>query len=83
MKQDKYTRQTVPNQLTILRLRKGLSQTQLAEYAGINQATISRLERHQPMPHPSVAKKLADYFGREVDEIWDFTGNGFKERQAA
>ena len=43
-----------------LRLEKGLTQTQLAEKAGINQSMIARWERGEREPIASAVVKLAD-----------------------
>ena len=43
-----------------LRLEKGLTQTQLAEKAGINQSMIARWERGEREPFASAVLKLAD-----------------------
>jgi len=42
------------------RMRRAMTQIQLAERCGLSPATIVRLERNQREPQPSTIRKLAD-----------------------
>jgi DNA-binding XRE family transcriptional regulator len=52
------------------RLRKLLTQRQLAERAGVTQATIVRIERGEPA-YPSTLRKLARALGVEPETFSD------------
>jgi ribosome-binding protein aMBF1 (putative translation factor) len=58
--------------LAVLRLRKGLSQTQLADLMGLKQPQIAKLERGgiANAGAPTI-KKLRDALGVTADEILD------------
>lgn len=56
--------------LRILRLEKGFTQTELAELVGINQATISNYESGECKPKFDVATKLAKIFDTTVEELY-------------
>jgi putative transcriptional regulator len=56
-----------------LREEKHLTQTQLAEAVGLNQAMIAYLESGKRGPSRDTMKKLADYFGVTID--WLFFSN--------
>src|SRR5712692_2537110 len=55
--------------LKIVRLRRALTQQQLAEKAGINRATIVRLEGGQDQPFPTTVRKLADALGVQPEDL--------------
>jgi mRNA interferase RelE/StbE len=54
-----------------LRLRRALTQQQLAEKAGVNRVTIARLEGGQDQPFPTTVKKLADALGVQPEELME------------
>ncbi len=56
--------------MTMYRIKAGLNQTQLAERAGVRQATIARYENGTRSPSPEALGRLADALG--VQE-WDLT----------
>lgn len=61
-----------PKRQTIIRLRleAGLTQTELAEKAGVTFSAVSRLENgHTASIRPSTAKKLAAALKVEIAEI--------------
>lgn len=51
------------------RLNRGLSIRQLAEQAELTAPTVTRAEQGEAI-HPNSAKKLADFYGFKVTEIW-------------
>jgi len=53
-----------------LRRERGLSQTQVAAAVGITQSAYAMIERGQRYPRKETMKKLADYFGVTVDELF-------------
>jgi transcriptional regulator with XRE-family HTH domain len=56
--------------IRVERLERGLSQEDIADEAGVSQATWSRAERGLEIS-PSERKKIADFFERTVGEVWD------------
>jgi transcriptional regulator with XRE-family HTH domain len=56
---------------TIRRLRqlRALSQRELAQRAGLDTATINRIERGKQRPMPRTIRKLADALGVTTEEI--------------
>lgn len=48
----------------------GLSQTQLANAAGLHPADISRIERRRALPAPFQRSKLATALGRSEDDLF-------------
>lgn len=51
------------------RLRKLLSQRELARRAGVALATVTNIELGKIRPHPSTLRKLADALGVEPEEL--------------
>ena len=58
-----------------IRIRKGLSQTQLAKDAGVSRVTIRRLEK-QGLEHCVLltAKTIAEALGVTIDDLISATG---------
>jgi len=52
-----------------VRLRKALTQQQLAQKAGINRVTVARLEAGKDQPFPTTVRKLADALGVEPEAL--------------
>ena len=52
------------------RLRKGLTQTQLAELIGVSRQTIFSIETGRYVPSVILALKLSEQFGKRVEEIF-------------
>jgi len=55
--------------LRALRLRRGISQQQLADVIGTTQQSINKYENHSTEPDIDTLIRLADYFGTTVDEL--------------
>lgn len=53
------------------RIRRALTQTQLAEKAGVGINTIVRIERNQTEPRPPTIRKLADALSVDPSELVD------------
>jgi len=61
-----------PEKLREARLNSGYSQTELAERAGVSQASIAMIETGARVsPHPRTLRKLAGALGIEVRELRD------------
>lgn len=52
------------------RTRLGLKQHELAERVGVDQRTISHIERNRRKPSIELAIRLAREFGISLDEFW-------------
>jgi transcriptional regulator with XRE-family HTH domain len=50
----------VGNRLKELRIRRAMTQNELAEAAGIDKNTVNRIERNHTEPRPPTLRKLAD-----------------------
>lgn len=58
------------NKLRDLRHEKNKTQMEIAESAGVTQQNYSLIEKGIVTPSLKVAKKIADYFGSTVDDIF-------------
>lgn len=61
--------ESVGEKLRRLRKERGLTQSQLAQRAGIESQTISNLERDRYVPRGSTLQKLADALGTEARNL--------------
>ena len=57
------------SRLKELRLKKGVLQSDVAAYIGVNSSTYAYYERGTHKPTPEMLCKLADFFGVTVDEL--------------
>ena len=57
----------LPGRLRTLRLRKGWTQTQLAEAVGVHQSHVGRFERGASQPTADVLRRIADIMGVTAD----------------
>ena len=57
--------------LKLLRIQKGLSQTELAKVINMHNTHISRYERGESKPSSSALKALADALGVSTDYLYD------------
>lgn len=53
-----------------LRIERGLSQRQVADAMGISQSSYAMIEGGHRHPRKEVEKKLADFFGVTVDDLF-------------
>lgn len=56
--------------LADLRKQKGISQTELAEELGLTRASISYYEKGERIPSDENKVKMANFFGKSVQEIF-------------
>jgi transcriptional regulator with XRE-family HTH domain len=61
--------QELADHVVVARARKGLSQAELAERAGISRDTLSRIERGEADPTLNVLSRLADALSVDVAEL--------------
>ena len=59
----------ITNNILKIRLKKGLTQAQLAEKLNVQQSTISMIENEERNPSVDVLLKLAAALGVTVDEL--------------
>jgi len=62
-----------------LRRERGLTQRQVAEAVGIRQSAYAMIESGHRHPRKAIEKKLADFFGVTVDELF-FAHNNHSPR---
>lgn len=67
------------NRLKELRIKKGVLQSDVAAYIGVNNSTYAYYERGTHNPTPETLCKLADYFGVSVDELLGRTPQFFDD----
>ncbi len=61
------------NRLEEMRARKGLTQQELADLAGVSRQTIISLERGRYNPSITLAFRLARLFGVTVEDLFIYT----------
>ncbi len=59
----------IGERLKDLRIRRALTQEELAAAAGIGKNTVNRLERDLPQPRPPTLRKLARALGVDPAEL--------------
>ncbi len=59
----------IGDRLRDLRVRRALTQAELAEKADVGTNTVARLERNETEPHMSTLRKLADALGVDPSEL--------------
>jgi putative transcriptional regulator len=60
----------ITNKLAECRAAKGISKSQLAYYLGLDRASVTRLERGDIRPSIETAFRMAAYFKKPVEEIF-------------
>lgn len=65
----------MPRDLSQLRLRKNLSQSQLAEQVGLRQPNISAIESGKRRPEYDTARKIASVLDVSTDEFYAIFDN--------
>jgi putative transcriptional regulator len=58
------------NDVRLLRSRQGLSQAELGAVLGVSRQTVNAIETGKYSPSLPLAIKLAQYFGRAVEEVF-------------
>lgn len=69
MQTERNVQNCIMNRLKELRIKKGVLQTEVASYIGVNNSTYAYYERGTHNPTPETLCKLADFFGVTVDEL--------------
>ena len=60
----------ISEKLGNLRLKKNVSQSQVAESLGITKAAVSKYESGQRIPSDEVKIKLSNYYGVSVQDLF-------------
>ena len=63
------------NSVKVERAIKNITQQELAEAVGVSRQTINFIETGRYMPSTIVALKIAIYFGKHADEIFQLEDN--------
>ena len=70
----------IGNQIRQLRLRKGITQDEMAQHFGITPQAISKWERNVATPDISLLPDLSVYFGVTIDELFSLSDDTRMER---
>lgn len=70
--------ETLSNQIKLLRfLAQDMTQAELGARVGLTRQTIAAIEQSRYAPSLDVAFRIADVFGKRVDEVFQWSpGNG-------
>lgn len=63
---------SVGNEIKSLRLKKGLSQSELADYLHVTAQAVSKWESNTSYPDISQLPAIASYFGVTIDELFEY-----------
>ncbi|TJY40761.1 helix-turn-helix transcriptional regulator [Cohnella pontilimi] len=61
------------NRLVVLRAEKGWTQKDVAEKIGVSRQTIISLEKNKYTPTLVLAFELANLFGKDINEVFQYT----------
>lgn len=64
----------IKNRIASLRKEKGITQSELAQEVGVIRQTITSLETYKSFPTLNLAFKIANYFGKNIEEVFIFPG---------
>ena len=60
----------IGNQIKALRLRRGITQEEMAQHFGVSPQAVSKWERNTTTPDISLLPGLSAYFGVSIDELF-------------
>ena len=63
------------NKIKVARAEQGMTQQQLADAAGVSRQTINAIESGKLVPSTVLALKMAQIFGKPVEEIFQLEDN--------
>lgn len=63
------------NKIKVARAEQGMTQQQLADAAGVSRQTINAIESGKFVPSTVLALKMAQIFGKPVEEIFQLEDN--------
>ena len=61
-----------------LRRERGISQAQLADDVGVSRQTIISIENERYIASLPLAYRIARYFGRTIEEVFDLSDEEFQ-----
>lgn len=61
------------NRFYLARIKTGMSQTEVAEYLGLNKTAVSKWEGNKTMPDPAVLVQLAGLYNVSADYLLNIT----------
>ena len=64
--------ETIGQKIFEIRKRKGLTQEQLSEAAGINQRTLQRIEKNQTQPLGNTLKSICEVLEINMEDLLDY-----------
>ena len=70
----------IGNQIKALRVRKGVTQKQMAQHFGITEQAISKWENNASVPDIAMLPDLSAYFGVSIDELFALSDETRMER---
>lgn len=62
--------------IRMLRAEKNITQEELANAVGVVRQTIAYLERGEFMPSLALAWRIADYFNKSIEEVFNIKKEG-------
>jgi putative transcriptional regulator len=62
----------IQNTVSSLRLERGLTQQELADRLRVTRQTIISLEKNRYTPSLEMAFKVADLFGKSIEEVFTY-----------
>jgi len=65
-------RKLIGQRIKEYRLKKDLTQSQLSEIIGIDAKYMSNIERGRNMPNPNILSNLAEAFGVEIKDLFEY-----------
>ena len=69
------------NRVEQLRKEKGLNQDEIAKLLRVSRQTISSIERGKYNPSLDLAFDIADFFGKTIEEIFQYERGGNYEEK--
>ena len=60
------------NKIKILRAEKGITQEELAEAVNVTRQTIIAIERNKYVPSLELAFRIARYFNKGIEEVFEY-----------
>lgn len=70
----------IGNQIKALRLRRGITQEEMAQHFGVSPQAVSKWERNTTTPDISLLPGLSAYFGVSIDELFALSDDTRMER---
>lgn len=69
------------NKVELLRRERGLNQEDFAKAMKVSRQTISSIETGKYNPSLVLAFAIAEYFGKKIEEVFIYEGEGMKHEK--